>query len=53
LAAISAALGDAPEGFVTETVAFVRDYAPVVRADYERFLEAIAADGPALGYQSR
>lgn len=53
LVAISAALADAPEGFVTETVEFVRDYAPVVQADYERFLDAIAADGPALGYLAR
>ena len=53
LAAISAALASEPEGFVTETVGFVRDYAPVLRADYERFLAAIAADGPSLGYSSR
>lgn len=53
LVAISAALAVEPEGFVAETVAFVRAYAPVVRADYERFLDAIAADGPSLGYQSR
>jgi uncharacterized protein (DUF2252 family) len=53
LVAITAALATEPAGFVTETVAFVRDYAPVLRADYERFLDAIAADGPSLGYSSR
>ena len=53
LAAIAAALASEPEGFVSETVGFVRDYAPVLRADYERFLAAIAADGPSLGYSSR
>jgi uncharacterized protein (DUF2252 family) len=53
LLAISAALASEPEGFVTETVAFVGDYAPVLRGDYERFMAALAADGPALGYQTR
>lgn len=53
LLAISAALVSEPEGFVAETVAFVRDYAPVLRGDYERFMTAIAADGPGLGYQAR
>ena len=53
LPAIAAALASEPEGFVVETVAFVGDYAPVLAADYERFVAAIAADGPALGYSPR
>ena len=42
-----------PAGLVEETLEFVGEYAPVLAADHERFLAALAADGPSLGYFSR
>jgi uncharacterized protein (DUF2252 family) len=50
LPALAAAITRDPEGLVAETVAFVRDYAPIVEADYQRFLDVLAALGPSLGY---
>lgn len=45
-----AAVAPDPEGLVAETLAFVADYAPVVEADHQRFLDILAANGPSLGY---
>ncbi|MBL9102928.1 MAG: DUF2252 family protein [Myxococcales bacterium] len=50
LPGIAAALAQDPAGFIAETEAFVAVYAPVVEADYQRFLDILAADGPSLGY---
>lgn len=50
LAGIAAVLAADPAGFVAETTGFVATYAPVVEADYQRFLDMLAADGPSLGY---
>jgi len=47
---LAAAIAPDPDGLVAETLAFVRDYAPIVEADYQRFLDALAALGPSLGY---
>lgn len=46
LPAIAAAVASDPAGLVEETVEFVGEYAPVLAADHERFLAALAADGP-------
>jgi uncharacterized protein (DUF2252 family) len=50
LPALAAAIAPDPEGLIAETLAFVRDYAPVVEADYQRFLDVLAIHGPSLGY---
>lgn len=50
LPALAAAIAGDPGGLVAETLAFVRDYAPIVEADYQRFLDALTTHGPALGY---
>jgi uncharacterized protein (DUF2252 family) len=47
---LAAAIAPDPDGLVAETLAFVHDYAPIVEADYQRFLDALAALGPSLGY---
>jgi len=53
LSAIAAAVASDPAGLVEETVDFVGEYAPVLAADHDRFLAALAADGPSLGYLRR
>jgi uncharacterized protein (DUF2252 family) len=50
LRAIAAALRAGPGGFVAETLDFVDAYVPVIAADYQRFLDALADAGPTLGY---
>ena len=47
---IAAALLPDRDGFVAETLEFVRAYAVVVQDDYQRFLDALTAVGPSLGY---
>jgi uncharacterized protein (DUF2252 family) len=50
LPALAAAIAPDPAGVVAETLAFVRDYAPIVEADYQRFLDVLTVTGPSLGY---
>ncbi len=50
LPALAAAIAPDPDGLVAETLAFVRDYAPIVEADYQRFLDMLETTGPSLGY---
>ena len=50
LPSLAAAIGRDQAGRGAETLAFVRDYAPIVEADYQRFLDVLTTHGPSLGY---